>query len=155
MGRRARKTWGGSASRTACKSWTSITPWSTPVWCRTKRLLKDKVQALIQETRQQCAGQPSAAAVEKDLGYFVRNVDRMQYGTFRAADYFIGSGVVEAGCKTVIGGRCKQSGMFWSESGAQNILALRCIHSSRRLDDFWKYRLNEQAASNNSLLLAA
>ncbi len=93
--------------------------------------------------------------MEKDLGYFVRNVDRMQYATFRAADYFIGSGVVEAGCKTVIGGRCKQSGMFWSESGAQNILALRCIHSSRRLDDFGKYRLNEQAASNNSLLLAA
>jgi len=120
-----------------------------------KRLLKDKVQSLIQETRLQCAGQPSAAAVEKALGYFVRNVDRMQYGTFRAAGYFIGSGVVEAGCKTVIGGRCKQSGMFWSESGAQNILALRCIHSSRRLDDFWKYRLNEQAASNDALPLAA
>jgi len=63
---------------------------------------------------------------------------------FRAAGYFIGSGMVEAGCKTVSGGRCKKSGMFWSESGAQNILALRCIHSSRRLEDFWKYRLNEQ-----------
>jgi len=120
-----------------------------------KRLLKDKVQALIQETRQQCAGQPSGAAVEQALGYFVRNVSRMQYGTFRAAGYFIGSGVVEAGCKTVIGGRCKQSGMFWSESGAQNILALRCIHSSRRLDDFWKYRLNAQAALNDALPLAA
>ena len=73
-----------------------------------KRLLKDKVQALIEETRQECAGKPQAAAVEKALGYFVRNVSRMQYGTFRAAGYFIGSGVVEAGCKTVIGGRCKQ-----------------------------------------------
>ncbi len=120
-----------------------------------KRLLKDKVQALIQETRLQCAGQPSAAAVEQALGYFVRNVSRMQYGTFRAAGYFIGSGVVEAGCKTVIGGRCKQSGMFWSESGAQNILALRCIHSSRRLEDFWKSRLNEQAARNDALSLTA
>ncbi len=89
------------------------------------------------------------------MGYFVRNVGRMQYGTFRAAGSFIGSGVVEAGCKTVIGGRCKQSGMFWPESGAQNILALRCIHSSRRLDDFGKSRLNEQAASNNTLPLAA
>ena len=120
-----------------------------------KRLLKDKVQALIEETRQQCAGQPSAAAVEQALGYFVRNVNRMQYGTFRAAGYFIGSGVVEAGCKTVIGGRCKQSGMFWSKAGAQNILALRCIHSSSRLDDFWKYRFNEQAALNDALPLAA
>jgi hypothetical protein len=120
-----------------------------------KRLLKDKVQSLIQETRQQCAGTPQAAAVEQALGYFVRNVSRMQYGTFRAAGYFIGSGVVEAGCKTVIGGRCKQSGMFWSKSGAENILALRCIHSSRRLEDFWKYRLNKQAAHNDALPLAA
>jgi hypothetical protein len=120
-----------------------------------KRLLKNKVQALIQETRQQCAGTSQAAAVEEALGYFVRNVSRMQYGTFRAAGYFIGSGVVEAGCKTIIGGRCKQSGMFWSESGADNILALRCIHSSRRLEDFWKYRLNQQAARNDALPLAA
>jgi hypothetical protein len=118
-----------------------------------KRLLKDKVQVLVEETRRACAGQPQAEQVEKELGYFVRNVKRMQYGSFRAAGYFIGSGVVEAGCKTVIGGRCKQSGMFWSESGAENILALRSIHSSRRLEEFWKYRLNEQAARNDTLSL--
>jgi hypothetical protein len=89
--------------------------------------------------------------VEEQLHYFVTNVSRMQYGTFRKAGYFIGSGVVEAGCKTVIGARCKQSGMFWSESGAENILALRCINSSRRLDSFWKYRLNTKAALNDAI----
>jgi hypothetical protein len=120
-----------------------------------KRLLKDKVQALIDETRQESLGKPQEAEVEKELGYFVRNVKRMQYGTFRANGYFIGSGVVEAGCKTVIGGRCKQSGMFWSEPGAENILALRCIHSSRRLDEFWKHRLNQRSAINDPLPLAA
>ena len=120
-----------------------------------KRLLKDKVEALIKETRQECAGQPQEQAVEEALGYFVRNVSRMQYGTFRQAGYFIGSGVVEAGCKTVIGGRCKQSGMFWSKSGAENILALRCIHSSRRMNEFWKHRLNIHAARNDTLPLAA
>jgi hypothetical protein len=120
-----------------------------------KRLLNDKVQALIDQARQECAGQPQAEAVEEALGYFVRNVGRMQYGTFRAAGYFIGSGVVEAGCKTVIGGRCKQSGMFWSEEGAENILALRCIHSSRRLEEFWKDRLNTHAARNDCLPWAA
>ena len=93
--------------------------------------------------------------MEKELGYFVRNIKRMQYGTFRAKGYFIGSGVVEAGRKTVIGGRCKQSGMFWSKPGAENILALRCIHSSRRLEDFWKTRLNAHAARNDALPLAA
>jgi hypothetical protein len=68
---------------------------------------------------------------------------------------FIGSGVIEAGCKTVIGSRCKESGMFWSVQGAENILAFRCIHASRRLDAFWKYRLNEQSARNDSLALSA
>jgi len=120
-----------------------------------KRLLKDKVQGLIQETRVECAGKPQAQAVQEALHYFVSNVARMQYGTFRTAGYFIGSGVVEAGCKTVIGSRCKQSGMFWSEPGAQNILAFRCIHSSRRLDQFWKHRLNVKSAINDCLPLAA
>jgi len=120
-----------------------------------KRLLKDKVQSLIEETRRECADKPQAPAVEEALHYFVSNVSRMQYGTFRAAGYFIGSGVVEAGCKTVIGSRCKQSGMFWSKPGAENILAFRCIHSSRRFEQFWKYRLNAKTANNDCLPLAA
>jgi hypothetical protein len=120
-----------------------------------KRLLQNKVRVLIEETRQEAAGKPQALKVEEALGYFVRNIKRMQYGNFRAKGYFIGSGVVEAGCKTVIGGRCKQSGMFWSESGAENILALRCIHSSRRLEEFWKDRLNGRAAHNDALPWAA
>jgi hypothetical protein len=64
-----------------------------------KRLLKNKVKALIKETREECAGSLCAVAVEKALHYFATNVSRMQYGTFRKAGYFIGSGVVEAGCK--------------------------------------------------------
>ncbi len=120
-----------------------------------KRLLNDKVQQLITQTRRECAGKPQAQAVEKELIYFVNNVPRMQYGTFRAHGFFIGSGVIEAGCKTVIGSRCKQSGMFWGQLGAQNVLALRCIHASRRLTEFWKDRLNSQAARNDCLPLAA
>lgn len=120
-----------------------------------KRLLNDKIEQLIAQTRKECAGRPHAEAVEKELGYFVNNVARMHYGTFRRQGFFIGSGVIEAGCKTVIGARCKQSGMFWGEPGAQNVLALRCIHSSRRLGQFWLERLNAHAARNDSLALAA
>jgi hypothetical protein len=118
-------------------------------------LLKDQVEKLIAEARQECVGKSQAQAVEKELGYFVNNVARMQYGTFRRRGFFIGSGVIEAGCKTVIGARCKQSGMFWGEPGAENILALRCIHASRRLDEFWKQRLNAHAARNDCLALSA
>jgi hypothetical protein len=120
-----------------------------------KELLRSRVHKLIADARQECAGSARAEAVEKELGYFVRNVERMRYATFRRRGYFIGSGVIEAGCKTVIGARCKKSGMFWSESGAENILAFRCINASRRLKEFWAYRLNTHAARNDSLPLAA
>lgn len=122
-------------------------------WAR--QLLQDRVEKLIAEARKECAGTARAQAVEDELAYFVNNVDRMQYGTFRRQGFFIGSGVVEAGCKTVIGARCKQSGMFWGRAGAENILALRCIYASRRLDPFWKERLNAHAARNDGLPLAA
>ena len=120
-----------------------------------KQWLKDQVAKLIAQARQEGAGKASAAAVEKELGYFVNNGPRMQYGPFRRQGFFIGSGVVEAGCKTVIGARCKQSGMFWGKPGAQNILALRCIHTSRRLAAFWKERLTAHSARNDCLALAA
>ena len=122
-------------------------------WAR--QLLKNGVQKLIDSTRQECKGQACAAAVEEQLGYFVRNVQRMQYGSFRRRGYFIGSGVVEAGCKTVIGGRCKQSGMFWGKRGAQHILALRCIGASQRDAAFWKHRLEQVASRHGSLQPAA
>lgn len=111
-----------------------------------KRLLKNGVQKLITEAREECAGDSRAVQLEKELLYFTGNIHRMQYGTFRRLGYFIGSGVIEAGCKTVIGGRCKQSGMFWGEPGAEHILALRCVNASRRDDDFWKHRLEQLAA---------
>ena len=111
-----------------------------------KALLKNGVDKLVEQARLECEDKSRAEEVEKELGYFIHNSARMQYGSFRKAGFFIGSGVVEAGCKTVIGCRCKQSGMRWGLPGAQNILALRCIHSSRRLADFWRHRLKTRAS---------
>ena len=79
----------------------------------------------------------------------------MRYGTFRKKGYFIGSGVIEARCRSVIGQRCKQSGMFWSVTGAENILALRCIQAGQNLDNFWGDRRNSIAAKNDVLALAS
>jgi hypothetical protein len=50
----------------------------------------------------------------KQIAYLERNRARMSYQTFRDAGYFIGSGVLEAACKTVVGQRLKQSGILWS-----------------------------------------
>lgn len=57
-----------------------------------KQLLKDRVEKLIVQTREECRGQSRAGTVEKELGYFVNNLTRMQYGTFRRQGFFIGSG---------------------------------------------------------------
>jgi hypothetical protein len=72
--------------------------------------------------------------------YFQRNAQRMRYPQFRAQGLFVGSGVVEAGCKTVVGARLKQSGMFWTVRGANAILALRCNRLSGKFEDYWESR---------------
>ena len=79
-------------------------------------------------------------AVKTELGYFRTNAARMRYAEFRDQDLFVGSGVVEAGCKTVIGKRLKQSGMEWTVAGANAILALRCCQVSGRIEEFWEQR---------------
>ena len=76
----------------------------------------------------------------KELAYLVKNADRMRYDQYRAQSRFIGSGVIEAGCKHVVGQRFKQSGMEWTVRGANAILALRCAILSNRFEDFWEYR---------------
>jgi hypothetical protein len=55
-----------------------------------------------------------------------------------AKGYFIGSGVVEAGCKTVVGRRLKQSGMFWNKQGGEGLLALRCMVLHPKFQDIWE-----------------
>ncbi len=120
-----------------------------------KLLAHDGVERIIKQARKEASLRGNVAEAESVLGYLVHNVSRMQYGSFGAKNYFIGSGVIEAGCRTVIGKRCKQSGKHWGEAGAEKVLAFRCIHASRNLDLFWKYRLNSRSAENDTLPLAA
>jgi hypothetical protein len=72
--------------------------------------------------------------------YFAENAERMRYPEFRRQHLFLGSGVIEAGCKTLIGSRYKRSGMFWTVRGANAILALRCCHFNHRFEDYWEGR---------------
>jgi hypothetical protein len=76
-------------------------------------------------------------AVATQLGYFQNNQSRMRYGEFRCLGLFIGSGVVEAGCKTVVGQRAKQSGMCWTETGLLAVLHTRCALLCGQFDAFW------------------
>jgi hypothetical protein len=101
-------------------------------------LRQDQLDQVIAEAIVQIPRQgPRRKIAERQLAYLENNRHRMQYGTFQKRGWFIGSGVIEAGCKTVIGQRLKQSGMFWSIEGAQNILTFRCAAFSRRFDQAW------------------
>ena len=73
---------------------------------------------------------PKAIDVDKAVAYFETNAHRMRYAYYRSLGMFVGSGVVEAGCKAVIGARLKQSGMHWATRGATGITTLRCAHAS-------------------------
>jgi hypothetical protein len=81
-----------------------------------------------------------AEKIRTEADYFEKNTQRMRYPEFRRQGLFVGSGVIEAGCKTVIGSRCKQSGMFWTLRGANAILALRCCQFNGRFEDYWEAR---------------
>jgi hypothetical protein len=83
---------------------------------------------------------PSKKSMLTQLGYFENNGPQMRYAEYRQKKFFVGSGVVEAGCRTVIGERLKQSGMRWSVEGANAIMALRCCILSGRFEDFWASR---------------
>lgn len=81
-----------------------------------------------------------ADKLRTEAAYFHRNALRMRYPKFRRQHVFVGSGVIEAGCKTVIAYRLKQSGMFWTVRNANAILALRCCHLNARFEDYWEGR---------------
>lgn len=81
----------------------------------------------------------------KCVGYIEGNRDRMKYAEFRAAGLCTSTGVVEAGCKVAIGTRCKRSGMHWTVTGANTIIALRCCKLSGRFEDFWERRSEQRA----------
>jgi hypothetical protein len=98
----------------------------------------DLLTAVRAEFAGRCLSAPETETWEAKLGYFEENAAAMRYGEFRRKSSFVGSGVVEAGCRTVIGQRLKHSGMFWSVRGANAIIASRCCQLSRRFEDFWE-----------------
>ena len=81
------------------------------------------------------------------LGYFENNAPRMRYKWFRSRGLFVGSGIVEAGCKSVIGQRLKQSGMHWTTAGADAIIALRCREASTQWETICRAPHNQTSAA--------
>jgi len=125
-----------------------------------KNMKQSSPQQLILEAYEWLEKHPEWSEERRSLildkiKYLENHQIRTRYGEYRANGYFIGSGVIEAGCKTVVGARLKQSGMFWSKAGAENILGLRCLILGPHFDEAWKIRqelLKEQKRKNRRWL---
>jgi len=94
----------------------------------------DKVIAALAHVRRK---HPHSKKIPTELEYFRNNRHRMQYAELAAQGIPIGSGVVEAACKTLVGQRLKCSGMRWGEHGGQAILTVRGWTQSARFDEAW------------------
>jgi hypothetical protein len=100
----------------------------------------EKLVAALRQTADSTTKPELAKTIGIEADYFDSHRDRMRYPNFRQQNLFVGSGVIEAGCKTVIGARLKQSGMFWTVRGANEIIALRCCCSSGKFETYWEDR---------------
>lgn len=105
------------------------------------RLDGGNVERIVDEARRNLPEDSEAAKkAEGEINFLDRHKEFMRYSDFRKQGLFVGSGVMEAGCKTLIGQRMKQSGMEWSLRGANAIITLRCVMKSGRLQDYWESR---------------
>ena len=118
----------------------SPSSWAERMEEQWKKMLKeDQVAEVIDAARRRLRdlGPQPDDSLEKKIAYFDNQRSRMRYGTYRAQGLFYGSGVIEAGCKSVVGQRLKESGMFWTENGAASVLALRCALKGNRWEECW------------------
>lgn len=107
---------------------------------RKDKLDDGKIERLVASLRSLEASHPGLAGeIRTEANYFESNKERMRYPQFRKQGLFVGSGVIEAGCKTVLG-RLKRSGMFWTLRGANAIIALRCSQLSGKFEEYWETR---------------
>jgi hypothetical protein len=112
----------------------------TKAW---SRVLRDEGGAVMISVLEQWEwpsrnGLPAVRA--EVLGYFENQVHRMDYPSYEANGWYIGSGVVGSACKTVVGQRLKGSGMRWSEAGAHALCHVHALYRSEHCQwtDFWR-----------------
>ena len=107
------------------------------------RLLEEgRLDAVLTALRRPGAG---AGECAKAVGYLSERRGQMRYGEYRSRGLPIGSGRVEAACKTVVGRRMKCTGMRWTVAGANPVLWVRCARLSGWFDDYWEHRRRQAA----------
>ena len=109
-----------------------------------KRTIKaGRVKSVIKQIEDKVRGSEKASEVDKKLNYYRENIDRMHYDEYILKGWFVGSGVVESGCKCVVKQRLGNSGMHWSLKGAEPVLGIRALYKSNRLEEFCNWMVKD------------
>jgi hypothetical protein len=104
-------------------------------------LAQGQIEELVEQAKTHLPkNQNENKDARREIAYLEKNKEQMRYQAFREHGLFIGSGIIEAACKNLIGKRLKQSGMEWTVRGANDIIALRCATLSNRFQDYWDQR---------------
>ena len=106
-----------------------------------KRILRDEnkgIKKVLRALRYLQNKHKSSVDIKSAVTYFTNNQHRMLYAEASEINYPIGSGIVEASCKSLVAQRMKRSGMSWNMLGGQSILTLRALIKSHRFDMAWK-----------------
>lgn len=110
-------------------------------WRHRLRHRPNAITDLLRSLRRYAGNRRRSKVLQRELAYFAHNRHRMDYARLAALGLPIGSGPIEAACKTVVGHRLKRSGMRWTSEGAQQVLNLRAQLCSSRWDTFWNWHL--------------
>jgi hypothetical protein len=102
----------------------------------------DGASKVIRAVRYRRSKTKENSEIEAELKYLQRNRRRMNYFELQQNKLPVGSGVVEAACKNLIGTRMKKSGMRWTIDGGQAVLTLRSLILSNRWEHFWAFFVN-------------
>lgn len=106
-----------------------------------RELLRDDehgVDKVLRHLRYQLRKTPNKNALKAEVTYFSRQRHRCHYARLKAENKPIGSGVVEAACKSIVQLRIKRSGQRWDDEGGQAILTFRSLVKSNQFDQAWE-----------------
>jgi len=115
---------------------------------RILRLLQGKVDVVISALRQMATKREikksSSKIIDKMCRYFEHNRTRMKYDEYLAMGCPIASGVIEGACRHFVKDRMERAGMRWSVQGAQAMLNMRSVNLNGNMDEFTRYRIEQQ-----------
>jgi hypothetical protein len=119
-------------------------------WVRAylEALLAGQIEAVI--TALEAEGKDPACTVtqrqvvRRTVGYYRRNRPYMCYDEYLAQGWPIGTGVVEGACRHLVKDRMEQSGMRWTQDGAQGVLDLRAVRINGHWDRYWQFHRHQQ-----------